>query len=413
MKIKSGYTGFGFPADGNCVRSSRFLVDALLNSGSAAGVTLASLSEDEDSEPALVDRVIDVCGVPDVESLYTPASGGHEPIVLPGRDRSRSPRRPSVKELLVSGGSVTATPGSQAEESGDVSDDATSDSESEPARADGADAAAPVQPAAACVWSDSDPDDAAAPAAQAGWALSDSDAESQREAPPPACARSRSRSTSSQSSSSTSSSSSAADLRDDGNVSEADSLEETWLHAQTLSSGPACESPAAAPVPPASAQPLAGLLRHLETLGEKSDHDSIDVPIVGPSPPSSPARSLSSQQSNPASPRPRVRGPDLTPLARLPNPDFHPDIKWWAQPVWDYFSTLMKRYPRRPRRAILLELQCAGSGGEVEGLKVPKARPVGKIQTQKHRIVMKVCIVMTPNKGGKRESRRQNVKASK
>ena len=106
MKM-SGYSGFGVPAEAsrNCVRSSRLLVEAVLNSVSPAGVALGSLSE-SDSEPAAVDQLIDALGVPDVESLYTPAAGGHQPVTISKRDRSRSPRRPSVKELLVSAGST-------------------------------------------------------------------------------------------------------------------------------------------------------------------------------------------------------------------------------------------------------------------------------------------------------------------
>ena len=120
-------------------------------------MALGSLSE-SDSEPAAVDQLIDARGVPDVESLYTPAAGGHQLVTISKRDRSRSPRRSSVKELLVSAGSTICSG-----ESG-VSDAVTSDLESAGSEtSDDAHAVAPVQAA----WAFSDSDDAGDDAAAA------------------------------------------------------------------------------------------------------------------------------------------------------------------------------------------------------------------------------------------------------
>ena len=360
MKIKHGYTGFGVPVgpSRNCVRSARFLVDAQLNCESPGGVALGSLSSDDEPPPVMPDYVIDFHSgdIVDVESLYTPAAGGHEPVSLSARrQRSRSPRarmHRSIKELLMS----------PSIDSGDASSDAFADSDREsdaamlPSELDtatGADtddvhADAPVQ--SGCL-SESD-EDVAAPA-PAAWGLS----ESSDEAPPPA-SRPRSRSCSSSSSTSTSSSSStsadAADARSE------DSLDAAW-------------SVVVEPVPTLTQQ---------VPLSSSSPAPVDESPAAVPARAASPFRSMSpearsetsrSSRDNSASPRPKVRGPHLTPLARLPDPEFQPDIAWWAQPIWNYFSSLIKRYPRQPRRPIRLELKCAGTGGEIEGPKVPQA----------------------------------------
>ena len=115
MKVKNGYSGFGVPAapSRNCVRSARFLVDAQLNCESPGGVALGSLSDDEPSQ-VMPDYVIDLHygDMFDVDSLYTPAAVGHEPVSLSARrPRSRSPRirRRSIKELLQSPPSIDSS----------------------------------------------------------------------------------------------------------------------------------------------------------------------------------------------------------------------------------------------------------------------------------------------------------------
>ena len=355
MKVKNGYSGFGVPAapSRNCVRSARFLVDAQLNCESPGGVALGSLSDDELS-PVMPDYVIDLHygDMFDVDSLYTPAAVGHEPVSLSARrPRSRSPRirRRSIKELLQSPPSIdsSADVGSDADMFWSELAGATCADD-----ADDVHAAAPA-PAAWCL-SESDEDTAAAPAAAGLSDSGDGD-----EARPPPASRPRSRSCSK--SSSTSSSSTSADAAD---ARSEDSLDAAWAKSK---------SSVVEPVP---------------TLTQQVPSSSSSPAPVDESPATvraraaSPCRSMSpearsatsrSSRDNSTSPRPRVRGSHLTPLARLPDPDFHPDIAWWAQPIWNYFSSLMCRYPRSPRRPICLELKCAGTGGEIEGLKVPQA----------------------------------------
>ena len=45
-------------------------------------------------------------------------------------------------------------------------------------------------------------------------------------------------------------------------------------------------------------------------------------------------------------------------------PSWSHDIHWWAQPVWDAF--LPRRMKVRPRRKLLLEMLCVGSGPDIE-----------------------------------------------
>ena len=79
-----------------------------------------------------------------------------------------------------------------------------------------------------------------------------------------------------------------------------------------------------------------------------------------------------SSRSRSGSPRPRIPR-DRCPLPRLAGPTWHPDIQWWGGPIYDYFAPIMKTFPRATRRKVRMELNCAGTAGEVAGLAVPEA----------------------------------------
>ena len=115
--------------------------------------------------------------------------------------------------------------------------------------------------------------------------------------------------------------------------------------------------------PPSPIHPV-----HVDNVDDLFGSEEV-APIVSPSSPM--PSDLDSNASG--SPRPKIRDSQYTPLPRTEPPEWHPDVKWWAGPVFDYFVGLMKSFPRAPRRRIMKELMCAGTCGELQALTVPKA----------------------------------------
>ena len=345
---------------------------------SPSGVALGSISSDGEPDGAARDDVFDhlvMSGAMDVEGLF---DGDIWKISLPSSrrscSRSRSPynmhrddqlvwreddqRGPPVSEEL----SVPAPPSSPSQtQVPDVADDALQ----RPCNVDVA-------------------DDVKTSPIRGGWSaaldLSESESEALADAPSGAAAEdgssgsSDSESLDSEPSSSAASSASSSSSKAGSSSSDVDDVLAGWGSGVARSVPPALAPAVAAPSPASAAlaaeepvpalPPATGRLSTALSAGNDA--------AAPPSPSVSRASSKESSRSRSGSPRPRISA-GLGPLPRLPAPRWHPDTAWWAGPIYDYFSPMMRTFPRVPRRKVRMELRCVGTAGEVAGLNVPEA----------------------------------------
>ena len=116
----------------------------------------------------------------------------------------------------------------------------------------------------------------------------------------------------------------------------------------------------------------------------ESDQHWVQKAVAKAGPPRSRSRSPHQQQDRSSqpdvhSPQPAARSPKLAAHRvlppQLPKPKRWPSgTGWWAERLFSILTTVASQFPfllARPKRDILLELQCAGTAGELLG---PEAR---------------------------------------